>query len=237
MSRLPNTRISIVLSMLFCFGLSANAQFSFGFRGGVNWTSVDVDKNPSTFSSTYSLIVAPQLAGVIRYQSTKLVAFQIEPSYVGRGFAAKTKYALMADEVSRTETMRINYLELPILGKFLIPISGKFSSFVMVGPYAGYAISGTRTIRNEYLPTTAPDPLLITPDGTSDIDFSKSSINRFDLGLVAAVGLSFDMSNGHFFMDARFSKGFLNTQSGRTNQTNFNYALGLGLGYAYGLGK
>jgi len=114
---------------------------------------------------------------------------------------------------------KIDYIELPVSLQFnlLSPL------YVYAGPQFSYLTSS----RVEYEVTSNTDVI---------IDNDESNYNRFDVGGVIGVGLRINTA----FIDARFSKGYIDFDKNRTfesavfearNLRNFNFQLTAGFGF------
>ncbi|MDG5813467.1 porin family protein [Chitinispirillales bacterium ANBcel5] len=88
-------------------------------------------------------------------------------------------------------TIRMNYLEIPVLFKFNIPTTGAMTPFLYAGPSFGFLLSSK-----------------VVFDGESEDAEGHSS---FDLSIPVGAGFQVDAGPGRFITDARFSLGLLNT--------------------------
>jgi hypothetical protein len=148
----------IVLSTLF---FTANAQFSFGPKVGVNlntatttYTGVTIDPITANFN----------IGAFGSYKFSNNFAGQIEAFYSGEG----VKYKYKGNPIVFTD--KIGYLNIPLLIKYVS--SGSF--FAETGPQLGFVLSATES----------------EADSTGSINI-KSDINSTKFSWVIGLGFEF----------------------------------------------
>jgi len=93
--------------------------------------------------------------------------------------------------------LHINYLELPILFEYKLPLDWIFKPGIIVGPFFSYRISSDKKI-------------LI---GDEEVSGTVASVNDFDYGLLLVLGAEFDGWSGHIILDLRLNWGLANMMS------------------------
>ena len=133
---------------------------------------------------------------------------------------------------------RLNYLELPVMIKYSIPLNEKFDFFINAGPYAGLLLSaknvssGTGNVyldaqETQQIPTQLlPQPVSFA--GTQDI---KSSLKQFNTGIQGGVGISLKIKNNLLFFAASGNYGFIAIQKNSSDGQNNTGAATATLGY------
>lgn len=157
----------------------------------------------------------------ISFHITPLVNFSLSDHvllFTGLGFEMKGA----PDKVFDYST-RLNYLILPVYGKYLFNKSPRF--YALAGFYGGYLIGATKKGNMKL----GPDETVINENVTSDF-------RKVDLGITAGAGymlrLNFDLD---FFVELKTNFGVLNigTDEG-FKQKNYGYTLSIG--YLYYIG-
>jgi hypothetical protein len=108
--------------------------------------------------------------------------FSIQPAlrFMEKGFSYQ-------NEQGNTQSVGLDYLELPVLAKFKLPTGTIFSPYVYLGPYIAFRTGDSGTVTSdstntEYYPTNL---------GTT---FSNGDIERFDSGLELGIGIEAQIS-------------------------------------------
>lgn len=148
-----------------------------GFNSAKQYTSPD-PKFASTMPKVGFYIGVP-----IEIKFAKLFAFQIEPSYIQKGF-------IYSYVVGYNTSISFNYFELPL---FLKLVKGEKVQFnIIAGPSAAVAVGGI------YRPPFQSAQL---------ISFPNRYYNRYDIGLNAGGGIKFSVGKKFMIIDMRYSYG------------------------------
>ncbi len=122
-----------------------------------------------------------------------------------------------------TYTQRINYLEIPVLARYFLTLSGSFRPNFFIGPSVAFRLNAKT---KDYSINNAEQP-------DADItDFYRPA----DLGFVGGIALNFEIAKGkRVLMDARYTYGLtdITVVQGRVR----NSAITLNLSYGFGVGK
>jgi hypothetical protein len=125
--------------------------------------------------------------GFVVLPITGRLAVQIEALFTPKG-------AKLPPDIDVTNTLFIDYLEVPLLGRAIVARSASRSLHVFAGPSAAVRLNA------KYRVATS-GPIGGTNGFTEDV---SSGIERFDMGIVAGGG--FDAGR-HLVIDARYSWG------------------------------
>lgn len=139
------------------------------------------------------------------------------------------------DTISTTkETSKINYMEIPVMGKFYFTHK-TVSAYAMVGPSVGYAINAKYKIN---------DPLMTDQNYNGKIkhkDLHDSGISYFDFSIAIGGGMSYKVWKGNLFLNIIYSYGITNIVYKSNDIFNgikeHNRGLGINLGYLIPLSK
>ena len=130
----------------------------------------------------------------------------------------------------------LNYLEVPVMGKYSFPLSKSSKFYVNLGPYIGFRLnarqktSGTSII---YIDKEATQPALPNPVPLdSDINI-KDQIRTVNMGFTGGIGLTQKIGFGEVSFDIRGAYGLTNIQKyPETDGSNHMGNLLLSLGYS-----
>ena len=175
----------IILALIFTAltSISFGQGMQLGLKAGVNFANVVGDDVEGAESKT-------GFAGGLffMYQFNKLFAIQPEAYYIMKG---ATDEQTLAGETAEV-TLSLDYIEIPILFKVLIPIENSpIRPSVFVGPYVGF--NSTAKAKLEYMGQSVED----------DIEDIKST----EFGLVFGAGLGFPVGTNEVGVDFRYGLG------------------------------
>ena len=217
-----NSLRSTILSFLLIVGclssLSAQQRFSAGPRIGLNLSNYWGNADYMKFTPGVS-------AGVfLMYSSLNHFGISADFLYSQRG----TSY----NDNQKKFIQRVNYLEIPVVARYFLTLSGNFRPNVFVGPSLGIKMNAKR-IKGDYLQGTGA---VLNGENTEDF-------NSLDLGATGGFQLNWGTGNRqHFLLDARYTLGLNNVQTNLpnvwgTHNSLQNSTFTLALGYSFGVGK
>jgi hypothetical protein len=158
------------------------AQMQLGIKAGINFSTIngdDVDELDSKIGFAGGLF--------FMYQFNSLFAIQPEVYYSMKGATADD---LVIE--NSTSTLCLDYIEVPILFKVIIPVEGSsVKPSIFVGPSVGF--NTTAKAMFEY-------------DGESSED-DIEDVSPTDLGLVFGAGLGFPVGMNELGFDLRYILG------------------------------
>jgi hypothetical protein len=207
-------------------------QWWLGFKGGVNFSGVVVDKTYAVISpvnypvsetkKTYDNYSTVGSQATVEVTFTfKGFSFSLQPTYRHSSFVYQTESAWSEGgvpmlELSYDQEQQIDYAEIPFLFKYDIT-GAKLRPYVQVGAY--YAIllnadkaievSGTDYASGGENPFTEPDIIV----GAEDL-FAK-----YNWGLMAGAGVNYHVGNIRLNLDLVYRKGMslVNSTENRYN--------------------
>ncbi len=125
-------------------------------------------------------------------------------------------------------TGKYNYLEIPILFKYQIPMEGSIRPNLFAGPAPAFLLSAEEeweySDHNGIGFTNGDDH-----SGTTDV---KDDTNSFDFGLIFGGGVDIDMGSGMLVFDVRYNLGLTKIDSRDDPNDIKNQVISIVAGYA-----
>ncbi len=184
-------------------GTGSSEKISFGFRGGINFSSfAEEDNEDSKNRITYS-------AGLIM-DIPVMSNVYIQPGLFLSNKGSKYEAKYSDEEYETKDEMSINlaYLQMPILISYRYALSDGLKWNFDFGPYFAYGIAGNV----EYKYTTYDGETEVEEDSFdaftkgNDNDDDNMGLNRFDAGLCFGTGLFF----GKAYIGIQYELGLTN---------------------------
>ena len=157
---------SLILVMSVCCALKAQ-ESTWGIRTGMNVSTVS-EKVDEGADPDYKSLIGFRFGVIGDLGITE--KFYVQPGLYFTSLGAKQEV------YDKDATVRLNYLQLPILASLRIALSDKLKLHLNAGPYVAYGISG----KQKY------DGVKINAFGTDD---EEGGLKRFDAGLSFGAGI------------------------------------------------
>lgn len=176
-----NTVVSATLLALLLSGTAAaqSRQVAVGVKGGVGWFTLSGAPDISIKSK-----IGAAVGGFLTIGVTDVFAIQPELLWVQKGAKATDS----SGGGTSSGSFEIDYVELPLLGRFIARPRGSVRPYVMVGPVVGYRASAKVTS---------------TSGGRTEASDFKDETKDTDVGVVFGAGLK----AGLFVVEARYTLG------------------------------
>jgi Outer membrane protein beta-barrel domain len=136
------------------------------------------------------------------------------------GITGKVLYAQKGASFPSSDTKQtLNYIEVPVIGRFYLIKEGNFRPNLFVGPSFGFLTGVTNKV------------------GSGDrvtMENYGSVFNTFDMGITGGAGLNFLISNEtYFIVDARYTHGFsdITKAAGVVNNNSLAITAGISFGF------
>lgn len=153
--------------------------------------------------------------GFITFKVANIVAIQPEVLYTQKG----NKWEEEFNGETWKVTFNLNYLEIPVLLKVIMPIQGMIKPHLFAGPYFAYNL--TAKVKEEY-------------NGQSDEEDIDEYFKDTDFGTVFGGGIDFGLPVGKIVFDARYSLGLTSIDEPDDGTADVkNDAFSFMLGYAF----
>jgi hypothetical protein len=162
----------------------SNKFFSGGLKIGAGVSTVSGDEIEGVSLDDYGFRIGPSGGGFLTFRVHHNVAVQWEAYFNYKGASVGEG------------TFRLNYLDMPLLAKGIMPLGGPITPNVHVGPY----ISHVQISKVE----------LDEMDREINFKEDPQQVETFDLGVVAGVGANYQLPVGELTGDLRFQQGFRN---------------------------
>ncbi len=191
--------ISIMLVMfLLATGIlaqdTATRPVKYGIKAGVGLANLTGDDKDFVFeTATDTITVSPSSKmGIdfglwLQFKLSPQIAIQPEVLYVSKG----AKYEEGTDKV----TIKANYIQVPVLFKFLIPTKGKIAPNIFAGPFFGFKASAKAKYE--------------TGAGDSEEDLTDAKSTEFGVTFGGGIDIAAG-EKGVITLDARYDLGMSN---------------------------
>ncbi len=140
----------IAFVMVFVTVQSAQAQFGFGVKAGLNVSKVKTDKCFLSSGNRAGFIVGPTAEFTIPVIGLGVDAALL---YNNKRLNASQSEALLADgtrEMSRTMSETLHYLDIPVNLKYTLGLGSKFGIYAATGPQFSFNVGKDRLFENSY---------------------------------------------------------------------------------------
>jgi hypothetical protein len=118
--------------------------------------------------------------------------FSVQPEFLFTMKGAKTS------EQGITGTLKLNYIEIPVLGRFDFSASGGVKPFVYAGPAISFNVSCSAEVSGSGISIS---------EDCEDEDIGES-VKKIDYSGVIGGGLAFEVGGRAFAIGARYTHGF-----------------------------
>ncbi|MBI5267360.1 MAG: PorT family protein [candidate division Zixibacteria bacterium] len=200
----------LTTALLLVLALGVNAQeataakkMHFGITGGLSMGNLSgSDADPGVGESKKMRV---GFAGGVFADFGLGTTFALQPQllYVQKG----VKY----EATGATEKNKFDYLEVPVLLKWVPQMQGKMQPTIFVGPYLGFLMSAK-----------------------SDTVDVKDSLKTTDFGITFGAGFGSKMTSGELFFDVRLDLGLTEIDDSAVPSNVKNTAFMAMVGYKFG---
>ncbi len=204
-------KVFTLLFVLSIFSIMSFAQMQAGLKAGLNLANLSGDDAGSPDSKT-----AFAFGGFFAYQFSPMFAIQPEIYYSMKGATDNMTFEGATVDITYT----FDYIEIPLLLKFMIPIQGSnIKPAIFAGPHV--AINTTAKVKAEYQGDSQEE----------DIEDFKSS----EFGLQFGGGVGFPVGKGELGFDIRYIMGLSTIFDVEGDPDVKNSVINFNLYYAFSL--
>lgn len=208
---IPKCLPVLIAGLLFNTSVSkAQVAFSIGPKAGLSINSFSGDSAGNVSANT-------AWAGGLFMNLHLLDFLAIQPELLIHQKGATQTINNVSNEI------KINYFEVPILLKIMIPVEKHIYPHVFVGPSFSYNMNGTFASKN-------------TETGT-ELVFNEGDIKKSDTGGILGAGIDFETNHLYINLDGRYGVGFNDIGKNSIKLRNTNWTFMLGIGYRFGTSK
>ncbi len=180
----------IVLLLSIAHNTADAGNVSFGIKAGLNVTTIT--ENPTSWDADMSFKSGFAAGAVLIYRFNHWLSLQPELLYSQRGVTTKL---LDYDIVDVDLTASFDYVELPLLLVYTVPLKGSFRPIFYAGPVLSYTLNSELELSASLLSVS--------------VDFgSLTHVN--DFGGILGTGFEWDVGNAMITFDIRYQRGFTN---------------------------
>jgi hypothetical protein len=205
-------RTIIVLSLVAMTILAlivgpASAELNFGFKAGLSIANVfggAIFDQSSRVGFCGGLFLTHDFSRVFSLQTE--ILFVMKGSRHREGFGPTNLY----------EVMNLEYMEIPLLARFRLPLSKSMDFHLLAGPALAF---GIRSRVN-------------TVVGGETEEESLDNVKGVDIGAVAGLGVDVPVKDGKICLDLRYTRGMTAISTGPGNKIK-NGAACFTVGYAF----
>ncbi|MBD2751440.1 porin family protein [Spirosoma validum] len=214
---LRSTLLSFILVSCCLSGSFAQQRFSAGPRIGLNMSNYWGNADNMSFKPGFTA------GAFLMYSSLNHFGISADVLYSQRG----TKF----NDGRYKFTQHVNYLEIPVVARYFLTLSGNFRPNVFIGPSLGIKLNAKRT----------DGEVLAGPATQVNID-NTGDFHSLDLGATGGFQLNWGVGpRQRFLLDARYNLGLSNVQAlpnlwGANNNIH-NSVITVTLGYGFGVGR
>ncbi len=199
---------STLIFLVSAASLFAQSSLEIGGKIGINFASLNGVSIPPGNSTRKGLLIG----GFLSYKLTSFLALEPEALYSAKG-------ATGSQEAGESYTIAIDYFEVPILLKFLVPsvTSIPVNLNVYAGPDLNYNISSNATEN---------------VNGVMNVTNETANTSPFDFNLLFGAGIGFKVGLTDLLLDFRYSYSLSSAGANNFVFKNSTFALVSGVGFS-----
>lgn len=221
---------SLLILLLIGYGIvyaQEDEPFQFGVKIGGNLYSTSMNVEDV---ADKKLKVGYQVGLTAEYAFTENFYLQSGVFFVTKGVKIKGKTGNSENEKSYSQSINLQYLQLPLLATFKLEMDTDIKAYFGVGPYIAYGIGGKSNTTNRYVDPTRAD------EGDNLNSFGDNRMKELDFGFKYNVGLEFEK----FLFEWGYDFGLMNIERKNSkinsllNNKHFkNKGISLSVGYKF----
>ena len=158
---------------------------------------------------------AGALGAFLTYRVNDIFAVEPELLYVMKGAKTEGVDDFGSGPVAYKLTMKLDYVEMPLLAVVSVPTQVSVKPFVYAGPALAFSISSTGQVEVE----------------KRSVERDLEGIKSMDLGIVAGAGFEYRFESGSILFDARYDAGIVSIDDTVADEDVKNGAVSIMIGY------
>ncbi len=181
--------VCLAVGIVLACAAVCSAQVTGGVKGGINFANMSLSGGGVTVSPGNR--TAWTVGGFVEFPVARHVALQPEVLYARKGAATSLDFTSIGG-TSGSATIKMDYIDVPILFRVDVPVQGAVVPYVYGGPNVGFLLSAKT---------------LATASGAGQQEEDiKSEMKSTDFGIAFGGGVRF----GRAFLEARYVMGLQN---------------------------
>jgi hypothetical protein len=235
-------------SMLFSQSslLKSGADFSLGILGGLNIPRLS-GGNGNELSRDYTSRSGPAFGLIVSLGLGPHFALTADLLYSSEGGKRDGVQAIDASSINplvpagtyfyanfKNQSI-LNYAEIPVMVKYIVPFNKSKKVYVDFGPYVGFLLNAKEKTSGSsiiYADRAQTMPIVETAQSFNANTDITSDINTVNFGLTGGAGFAQTVNSSEIFMDVRGAYGLTVIQKVSANGNSHNGNLLIDLGYA-----
>ena len=220
---MKNLKFIIAFVVLTFAFTSTQAQIAIGPKIGINFSNLGGD---GTEGSDTNSLLGFQLGATAQINLSENFAIAPELLYWKKGGSASEDFLGVEIEVDQA----LNYLEIPVLAKYMFGDEGSTRFYVSGGPSFGIGL-------NTRVKTSFGDG----DEDSAEASFDEAGLSVFDFSLSLGGGIHLPLGPGTLLFDARYLFGLSSITDGDLPGADDldvqNRGISVSAGYLFTLGK
>ncbi|MES2766194.1 MAG: porin family protein [Bacteroidota bacterium] len=216
----------LLISGFFVNSSVADAQITYGVKGGISVATFiqefDTPMREGNIAETSS--VTGFAGGAFAKFTIPLLPFSIQPEilYVRKGGEGRYSGKIETSDFASKEVLTLDYVEIPVLLKFNIPVPLPVTPSIFAGPTYSYLVGSEKKVA-------------FTMDSQTDNSTFKpiSDLEKHDFGVAFGGELDFNVLATKLTLDARYTLGLAGLKETEMRRTLKNRAWIVMLGVAF----
>jgi outer membrane protein with beta-barrel domain len=205
----PPAALLIVIAAVLAPSAALAQRRQFGAKAGPAFTQVTAEEDDG---KSYQSRIAPYISGFFMLPLNPRFAVQFEA-------ASSPKGTRLKDPPGITQTLLLQYFEMPVLLRVAGPKTGGAALYFVGGPFFGFKVSAKEELSQL--------------DGTfiaGQRERVDSFVNPFESGLIAGAGLDIGK---YMLVEGRYSHGLTNVNKREEFLAFTNYGLSFTMGVRF----
>jgi opacity protein-like surface antigen len=216
-----------ILEPVLNYAVSGGDQFTIDVPGDGDEYNIDLNDSTSIELGGLGTKMGFLISGYLCFQLNEYFAIQPEVTYIRKGgkqdVTVNSTLLSIPIPISGSVMWKLDYIEIPILAKIILPTKGKISPNLIIGPAVAFNVGSK--IGGE----------LLGAEADFDID---PIISSTDFGMIVGAGVDYDISEKAMInLEGRFGLGFTNwfdLPLDIVSVKNGNISIMAGFGYRFG---
>ena len=200
MFRLTIIRLAVGVLLM----MSITLAMDLGVRGGLSFSTLHGD-DVAECGWRQGMCVGVST----EYSILGLVAIQPELLYIQKGAKCDVD-PFTGTDIGETYTVKLDYLQLPVLAAMSVPLPSLVKPRIFAGPYVAYNLKAQGSYANA---------------SPTDLDFIKA----FDYGAVVGIGTDLDFLIAKVMLDGRYTFGLASIHEDGDDVKNRTISVMVGL--------
>jgi len=214
--------LATVCAALFLSPLSLSGQISLGFQGGLSLATLGGSDADLETGDEKSYRKGLSVGAFLAVPLSDQLSLQPELLYAQKGMILTDTEVGIEEEVELT--LRLNYIEVPLLLRINVPTEGNIAPHFLVGPAIGFKASCE---------------LGVEEDGESfdvDCDEAEGDTKSIDFGGVIGAGVGIVVGPGEIVLGARYTLGLMSIDDSGEDLDIKNRTFSFLAGYSFPVG-